>query len=230
MFRFAEHKCGDCLLKCIDCNAQICPKCLVQCPVGNRCRKCTSRFTSHLLQIDFWVVLRAFGGGFLAGLLFTGLEGALPLGGFFMLLIVYMVGSLAGNLIFKIAKRKLGPKVAITVAVGLVAGSFSASSAWQHLYGTALEQAMTRNPSAFVARAKRSTAANMNTTQNVVGSTVGEDTTKVDDSSGDAAYMAALARTGLAPSPISLSLIVFAFGALSPFLGWGNPIPNLFRR
>lgn len=147
-----------------------------------------------------------------------------------MLLIVYMVGSLAGNVIFKIAKRKLGAKVAITVAVGLVAGSFSASSAWQHFYGTAIEEAMAPNPSAIIAQAKRSSGAKMNTAQNVVGSTAEEDTTNVDDSAGNAAYMAALARARLAPSPISLSLIVFAFGALSPFLGWGNPIPNLFRR
>lgn len=230
MFRFAEHSCGDCLLKCIDCSAQICPKCLVQCPVGNRCRKCTSKFTSHLLQIDHWVILRAIAGGFLAGLLFTGLEGVLPLGGFFMLLIVYMVGSVVGNVIFKIAKRKLGGKVALAVAVGLIFGSFSASSAWQHFYGAGLERAMVRSHSALMAKAKQSAPASRNANQNVDGAAVSEEQSAADDSTGDAAYMTALARAGLAPSPISLSLIVFAFGALSPFLGWGNPIPNLFRR
>src|ERR1700735_1884951 len=106
MFRLAEHSCGDSLLKCIDCSTQICPKCLVQCPVGNRCRQCTNKFTSHLLQVDFSSIIRALSGGFLAGMLFTGLERFLPLGGFFMFLIVYMLGTFVGNLIFKIAKRK----------------------------------------------------------------------------------------------------------------------------
>ena len=52
------HSCGDCALKCIDCKEQICPKCFVQCAVGNRCKKCASRFTSHVLVIPPKILLR----------------------------------------------------------------------------------------------------------------------------------------------------------------------------
>jgi hypothetical protein len=34
------HKCGETLLKCVDCAAPVCAKCLVACPVGNRCGAC----------------------------------------------------------------------------------------------------------------------------------------------------------------------------------------------
>jgi len=228
VFRFAEHTCGDCLLKCIDCSAQICPKCLVQCPVGNRCRKCTNKFASHLLQIDIWVILRAFAGGFLAGLLFTGLEGIIPLGGFFMLLIVYILGSVAGNLIFKISKRKLGGKVALTVTAGLLCGSFSASSAWGNFYGETIAQVVAQSRAPLSAQTKVPGGDNHDTSQKAIDD--GTEQSAVDDASYRAAYAAALARANMAPSPISLALIIFALGAITPFLGWGNPLSNLFRR
>ncbi len=123
MFPLVDHNCGDSLLKCIDCNAQICPKCLVQCPVGNRCKNCSKRFTSHVLQIDFWVVLRSFMAALVAGLLFAFLQALFPLGGLAMLLFIYLFGSLAGNIIFKIAGRKLGAKIVTTVIAGLLSGS-----------------------------------------------------------------------------------------------------------
>jgi len=162
MFHLAEHSCGDCALRCIDCNAQICPKCLVECPVGNRCKNCAKRFTSHVLQIDFWVVLRSFIAAFVAGLLFAFLQALFPLGGFYMLTLGYLFGCLVGNIIFKIAGRKLGSKIAVIVAIGLLAGRFCLTFSWLSL--------------------------------------------------------------------ISLSLIVFMLGAISPFLGWSNLFSGLFRR
>ena len=224
MFRFAEHNCGDCMLKCIDCDSQICPKCLVQCPVGNRCRKCTNRFTSHLLQVDTWSIVRALLGGSLAGLLFTGLQQFVPLGGFYMLFIVYLLGTFVGNLIFKIAKRKLGPKIAISVAVGLLLGSFTASFAWQNFYGLAVKQAIARTSSIRANKVAKEVQSNAGNGDHSVDSDSEEEVSDVMTNA------AALTRAGLAPSPISLPLIIFALGALSPFLGWGNPLPNLFRR
>ncbi len=124
MLPFAEHNCGDSMLKCIDCDTQICPKCLVECPVGNRCANCTKRFTSHLLQISPWIIVRALLGGIIAGFLFLLSQIFCPLSGFFMLLIYYFLGALAGNLIFKIAGRKIGKKMAIAVGIGVLTGNF----------------------------------------------------------------------------------------------------------
>jgi hypothetical protein len=123
MLPFVEHNCGESKLKCIDCEGQVCPKCMVQCPVGNRCAKCTKRFTSHVLKVDLWSILRGLFGGIIAGLLFGLLEIFCPVGGFFILILVYFLGVLAGNIIFKLAGRKIGSKMAITAALGALIGS-----------------------------------------------------------------------------------------------------------
>lgn len=51
----SNHACGDSLLKCADCHAQICPKCVVECPVGNRCGACgkgSGKVQLHAKPID----------------------------------------------------------------------------------------------------------------------------------------------------------------------------------
>jgi len=247
MFKVAEHSCGDCKLRCIDCNAQICPKCLVQCPVGNRCKHCTQRFTSHVLQIDFWTIVRSFSAAFVVGLLFTGLQTIFPLGGFYMLFLVYFLGSFAGNIIFKICGRKLGPKVATTVAAGLLAGSLCISFASQSLYGLVLKRMMAQNIATdsiptispanpyVTAPANRQNQAGTDPSQTNYAGSVDSRLNKNNPAGASpadisAAIALAQARSGLAPSPISLSLIIFILGTISPFMGWGNPFTGLFRR
>lgn len=238
MFHWGEHSCGDCKLRCTDCNAQICPKCMVQCPVGNRCRNCTKRFTSHVLQIDFWVILRGFGAAFIVGLLFSLLQGLCPMGGFFMLFFIYLFGSFVGNIIFKIIGRKLGPKVAVTVAIGVLAGSLCLYFAWQSLYGVTINRLITKNAIANSVANQSQSVIDSSNSQNKATTKLSQSSTlsiqnNVDRSnSPDALYaLAALqASRGLAPSPISLSLIIFILGTIGPFLGWGTPIPGFMQR
>lgn len=119
-----EHDCGDSLLKCVDCERQICPKCLVQCPVGNRCKECTKRFTSHLLKIDTGTLIRAFLSGMLVGFLFLLLQTFFPFGGFILWLLSYFVGTLAGNLVFNLSGRKIGKKIAVITGAAILIGNF----------------------------------------------------------------------------------------------------------
>lgn len=45
------HECGDSLLRCVECSAQVCPKCMIACPVGNRCGDCTkSEVKTHVAK------------------------------------------------------------------------------------------------------------------------------------------------------------------------------------
>lgn len=39
---------SDTRLSCVDCSQPVCPGCMVQCAVGQRCPKCTGKFTSHV--------------------------------------------------------------------------------------------------------------------------------------------------------------------------------------
>ncbi len=205
---------------------------MVECLVGNRCRNCAKRFTSHVLQIDFWVILRSFGAAFVAGLLFALLQGLCPLGGFYMLIFVYLIGAFIGNIIFKIAGRKLGAKVAITVAAGLLAGNLCLCFGWQRLYEVTINRLMSQNAiSDSTANQSHSVSPTDGQSQSVAVPT-GNNNISPKTNSPDALYAlaAAQASAGLAPSPISLSLIIFILGTIGPFLGWATPIPGFFRR
>lgn len=102
-------------LACIDCSAPICPKCFVQCAVGNRCPKCAGRFESHVLKLSGTVICRLVVVSIASGVLLSNLvtmQGAF--GGF---LFQIFVGYLLGRVIHRSADYKFGPKIA-PIAVG----------------------------------------------------------------------------------------------------------------
>ena len=117
------HSCGDSRLTCIDCQAQICPACLEQCPVGNRCRKCTGRFTGHITKLPLPIMLRtgaaAAALGFAYGFFYESL-----MGGFYIWFLVYIGGVFAGKFLHKLANHKYGKTVIATIASGIIIGAF----------------------------------------------------------------------------------------------------------
>ncbi len=233
MLPFAEHKCGESMLKCIDCDSKICPKCMVQCPVGFRCPKCTTRFTSHLLKIDIWVLIRGFFGGLVAGLLFSILQVFAPLGGIYMLFFVYFIGAFVGNILFKISGRKLGGKVAASVAFGILAGGVCFYLIWTTALGALIGQmgqANNANQSmqqqiASSEQDSNSQASREPNAQNAQNTGQVAKATAKSIGKGNPLLYAGL----LAAPPISIALIIFLLGAISPFMGWNFSWPG-FRR
>lgn len=116
------HSCGDSALSCIDCQAQVCPSCMEQCPVGNRCRKCSGRFTSHLTKLPMPVMLRtaagAIGVGFAFGCFYQFFHD-----GFYIWFLMYFLGCLLGKGLHKLASYKLGKRVLATMIGGVVIGA-----------------------------------------------------------------------------------------------------------
>jgi uncharacterized protein YegJ (DUF2314 family) len=139
------HTCGDCRLACIDCNGQICPKCMVQCPVGNRCPKCAGRFTSHLLVVTPWIVIRTVAAAAVIGYAFGFLQ--MSSMGFYGFFIMYAVGLLVGNVLHRVAGFKMGPKIIATVIAGVICGAalspmFQTSARPKAIYSTAINPAV----------------------------------------------------------------------------------------
>jgi hypothetical protein len=220
-----EHNCGASKLQCIDCSGPICPRCLVQCPVGNRCKNCTKRFDSHLLKVNFGVIARALLGSAVLGFLFNVLDGFLPLGGFYMLFLAYFIGGLAGGLLFQISGRKIGPKVATTVAIGLLLGSLSSGLVWQNI-----QAALIGMPPGIHSRAHRAAPAEKQIAKGASTNEAPATSSNLPYATTDDDVLQAY-RTGMpTPQPISFSLIIFALGVLSPFVGWSLPLPFSFRR
>lgn len=230
MLPFAEHNCGESKLKCIDCEGQICPKCMIQCPVGNRCPKCTKRFTSHVLQVNPWLLIRGLLGGAIAGLLFKLLEAVFPIGGFYIFIFVYFLGVLAGNLVFKIAS-KLGKKMAITVATGALLGSICFSLLAQSCFSMIMGQLDGQTDGQDDSDSYQSaTISSDEAKPNKIKVTADSKPSKITAPDNLAASNMArfnsrqLGRMRmlamLSAGPISLSLIIFMLGLVSTFLGW----------
>jgi hypothetical protein len=90
----AKHPKVETRLTCTHCETPICPKCMVVCEVGMKCKKCTTRTFSHVVKAEprDWIL----GGlvGFLAGMSFGFVVGHLLFGiGYFALLICFFAGK-----------------------------------------------------------------------------------------------------------------------------------------
>lgn len=128
-----SHSCGNSALTCVDCQAQVCPACMEQCPVGNRCRKCSSRFTSHLTKLPMPIMFRTAAGALAVGVGF-GCFYQFFHGGFYIWFLVYFLGCLIGKGLHKLANYKLGKRVLATMIGGIVVGALL-SPAQGELFG-----------------------------------------------------------------------------------------------
>ncbi|MDP3508477.1 MAG: hypothetical protein Q8T09_10840 [Candidatus Melainabacteria bacterium] len=116
------HSCRDSALKCVDCNSQVCPKCFVQCAVGNRCKKCANRFTSHVLLTSPKVLAKLSAASVLLGIAWGYIQPHLEIMGIYGYFIQFVAALFLGKLLHKVASYKLGTKVATVAALTLIIG------------------------------------------------------------------------------------------------------------
>jgi hypothetical protein len=121
----ARHPQVETYLRCGRCNTPICPRCLVQTPVGARCRDCAnvSRLPTFNVTPVFFArgMTAALVSGIGVGVLWAFFTGGVSFGGFFLIFIGVGVGwavsesvSLATN-----RKRGLGLQVCAVLGVAL---------------------------------------------------------------------------------------------------------------
>jgi hypothetical protein len=117
------HEHNDTRLKCQECAEAVCPKCMVQCAVGFRCKKCAARFTSHVIQVKPLILGRAAVVAAAIGYAFGMFEEQLSsMGGIYTIVMIFFVGWGVGKILHKVAQYKLGTKIILAVAAGLVVG------------------------------------------------------------------------------------------------------------
>jgi uncharacterized protein YegJ (DUF2314 family) len=92
------------------------------CPVGNRCRKCSARFTGHLTKVPIAVIVKTGLGSMAVGFGYGCIQSAL-FGGFFMWFVIYGLGYAIGRGLHKLANHKLGYKVIATIVSGMLIGA-----------------------------------------------------------------------------------------------------------
>jgi hypothetical protein len=121
--KLLTHEHNDTRLKCQECAEAICPKCMIQCAVGFRCKKCAARFTSHVIQVKPLILAKtavvAAGIGYAFGLFEEQLS---SIGGIYAIVMIFFVGWGIGKVLHRVAQHKLGPKIILGVIVGLLVG------------------------------------------------------------------------------------------------------------
>lgn len=115
-----KHSCGDSRITCVDCSATICSKCLVECPVGFRCKSC-GKTKNPLTDVSPFLVAKtlalctAIGCG--AGWFLTLIS--VP---FFTCIIAYFLGLLVGRQLTRFIDYKLGRNIGTTIVCGVIIG------------------------------------------------------------------------------------------------------------
>ncbi len=120
--RCATHPEIETSLSCGRCGKPICPKCLVQTPVGARCRECARLYKLPTYRVSKVHYLRALGvaigGGILGGLLWWLLDAFLPV--YLGLILAPAIGYALAEIIGLSVNRKRGKGLAVIAAVGVV--------------------------------------------------------------------------------------------------------------
>jgi len=140
--RCATHPDVETNLRCGKCGKPICPKCMVQTPVGARCRDCAKLYKLPTYRVSGAYYLRAAGTGLVSavviGVVWGIIENILPF--FFLnLFLAAGVGYAIGEVVSRSVNKKRGIWLAITGSLAVVIaylvniftfGSVSLSPLW----------------------------------------------------------------------------------------------------
>ena len=105
----ARHPEVETNLACGKCGQPICPKCLVQTPVGARCPDCAALKRLPTFQIPTAYFARAIGAGSLTALALGAIWPFIPWGGFLLFLLAMGIGYAIGEVVSLATNRKRGP-------------------------------------------------------------------------------------------------------------------------
>lgn len=120
----AAHPSVETELRCGTCDTYICVRCMVQTPVGARCRNCAKLRRPPMYSVGPASLARILGGalgaGLTVGLLWGILLPGLGMLGFFMLFLGMFAGYGMANLMERASGRKRGPVVQGAAVAGIV--------------------------------------------------------------------------------------------------------------
>ena len=116
----ARHPDVETNLRCGKCGQPICPRCLVQTPVGARCPDCANVKRLPVFTIPPVFYVRAVVAGVIAGGALGAIWPFIPLGGFFWFLIALGIGYAVGEIISLAVNRKRGRGLQVIAGVSIV--------------------------------------------------------------------------------------------------------------
>jgi hypothetical protein len=117
-------------LRCGKCDKPICPRCMVETPVGMKCRECARLQRPPMFRVSGALYLRAVGTGIVLsagfGFLWALLRVGVRFSDFLSFFISLGVGYLTGEAIYLTAGHKRGPGLATIAGASVVVTYFLA--------------------------------------------------------------------------------------------------------
>ena len=117
----ARHPKIETSLLCASCGTPICPRCLVQTPVGCKCKDCASQKGNTLFTLSPMRTSAAIAVGLLTGAI-AGWAVEFSIS-FFMLFLAVAYGGFAGEMIMRAAGRKRGIRMELIVGLSMAVGA-----------------------------------------------------------------------------------------------------------
>ncbi len=138
----ATHPEVETELRCGRCETPICPRCLVQTPVGARCKSCARLRRPPMYEVSTGVVARAAAAALVTGAVMGAiwgflLPGGLPFGFFGLLIALFLggpIGYFFADVLDRATNRKRGP-----VMQGIAVGGLIVAFIVHGLVGGALQ-------------------------------------------------------------------------------------------
>lgn len=135
-------------VRCSKCDTPICTRCMVQTPVGARCRECANVRKLPQYDVDMVLLARASGGGLTASVLVWLVISGLPFLRFFLSI---LVGFAVGEVMSRLSRRRTNLALE-TAAVVVVVIGFLAVEVWRFAGSVeSLGAALAGSPSFLIA-------------------------------------------------------------------------------
>jgi hypothetical protein len=122
----ARHLDVETNLRCGKCGTPICPRCMVQTPVGARCPDCAKLYKLPTYRVSAVYYLRAAGTALVMAVVVGVIWGVLDkfilyfFYGFFSLILAAGVGYAIGEVVSRAVNRKSGPWLAVIGSLAVV--------------------------------------------------------------------------------------------------------------
>lgn len=107
-------------LRCGKCDTPICPKCMVQTPVGARCLQCAALKRLPVYEISPISYVRAVVAGLAAAAVLGAVWGFIPFGGFFLFFVTLVIGYLIGEAVSLSVNRKRGAGLQVIAGISMI--------------------------------------------------------------------------------------------------------------
>ncbi|GEM_PF-125036 len=116
----ATHPEVETALRCGRCDKPICPRCIVQTPVGGRCKECANMKRLPIFEVSAQNYAKAVVLAFLASLVLGFIWASLPFRGYFSFIVSAGVGYALGELVSYAASRKSSVGLKIIAGASVV--------------------------------------------------------------------------------------------------------------